>query len=156
MLCIISKESNVEKIKMQLLLKDTSFYSKMHEWIRESGGVVVPFYSTDIYYNMIKRLVRKRRLKPVSYIQSNKVYNSFRELLKDIEEALGRSDEHYKNEMDINFKKCFNDCPVIQRFMDNSEKGMAEIFEQMVIQLANKSNENKTLEKWDKEAPIFD
>lgn len=54
------KEIIDETLEKLILSSEANFYKEMHEWKKESGGMIVPIYAIDIYYNMFKRLVRDK------------------------------------------------------------------------------------------------
>ena len=42
---------------------NSGFWGKMVTWHKKYGGMVVPVYAIDIYYNLFKRLTREQQLR---------------------------------------------------------------------------------------------
>lgn len=79
------------------LSKKKSFYTQMYEWSINSGGMVVPIYAIDIYYNMFKRLIRDQRLFHQNVIKTNELFEILIVLLNEIQEALEKMIKLMKN-----------------------------------------------------------
>ena len=103
-------EAVIEKLKN----KD-GFYKDMYNWTIKSGGMVVPVYSMDIYYNMFKRLARTQQLSNVQYIDTSGLYKTFYNLIREIDEHLKKNDEYYGEEG--YFTDCFENCPFIKEIV---------------------------------------
>lgn len=120
----------IECILTNLLKEDKNFYSEMYEWYRRTGGMVVPVYSMDIYYNMFKRMVRRQRFSDIKTISSenNELFKVLENILDEIEEALEKNDEVYKELDDFSdddkFVEIFKECPFVKRIRNatNDEK----------------------------------
>lgn len=110
-----------EKIIEKLITRD-GFYKNMHEWTVKYGGMVVPVYSMDIYYNMFKRLARTQQLSNEREINLSDLYKSFHKLLQEIEKHLNANDEYYGSR---DFTESFAQCPFVKE-MRFDEEGMGE------------------------------
>ena len=102
-------EAVIEKLKN----KD-GFYKAMYDWTIEYGGMVVPVYSMDVYYNMIKRLARTQQLSNVQYIDTLDLYKTFYNLIQEIGKHLKKNDEYYGEEY---YTDCFKNCPFIKEIV---------------------------------------
>ena len=113
-------EEDVEKIIKNLKNTSGSFFKDMENWRKNSGDAVVPFYSTDLFYNLLKRLVRKQRLSLKDTITKDELYMYLEGILNDIEEALSKNDSWYLENKKWNFVEkfgyIFKNCPVIKVF----------------------------------------
>lgn len=153
-------EDIVGRIKEILLAREDTFYFEMNKWIQKYGSAVVPFYSTDLYYNMLKRIVRKHRLHPVQVEKREDLYKHFQQLLLDIEKMLKQSDEYYfgKDEKDsaASFEDCFKACPVIKRFL-MKDRQVEKLFNDMLERFVDQEdNGNMELDELDEYSLIFD
>lgn len=143
-------KEKVNKVKKILMNQESSFYWKMHQWTREYGGAVIPFYSTDVYYNMLKRLARKRKLKPVPSIKKEELFDYFLNLMNDIKQALQRSDDYYADPL---YVTCYDECPVIKEFTKQGNDCIKELFNEFIASIIDKSDANEELDDY---SPIFD
>lgn len=122
----VEKVENGHNIGKSSKAGPSSFWKEMIEWHRQYGGMVVPAYSIDVYYNMFKRLTRDQGLKGKDTIKKSQLYDEFKQLLENIEKRLQANDEVYwgaRNNMDrndeiISFKEIFLSCPVIKQLKD--------------------------------------
>lgn len=107
-----------------------NLYKEMYEWYRKTGGMVVPVYSMDIYYNMFKRMVRRQRFSDIKTISSedNELFKVLENILDEIEKALEKNDKVYKELDDFSdndkFAEIFKECPFVKRIRNatNDEK----------------------------------
>lgn len=115
-----SKEIIADNI-VKSLQKTEGFYGQMLKWEQDYGGAVVPFYSVDIYYNLLKRLARKQRQNQSTISGESELYMNLKELLENIKQHLLQSDTFYGLEESKNeaFSKIFEECPFIKFFLDN-------------------------------------
>lgn len=111
--------------------QEENIYKEMYEWYRKTGGMVVPVYSMDIYYNMFKRIVRRQKfsdIKTISLEDNELLFKVLENLLDEIEEALEKNDEVYKELDDFSdddkFVEIFNSCPFVRKIRNatNDEK----------------------------------
>lgn len=112
--------------------KTKGFYHDMFEWTKEYGGMVVPAYSTDMYYNLLKRLARRQRMSNKKAVEYTELYDCFKELLETIEWQLRKNDEYYKESL---FGESFENCPFIKRIrgFNASEIGQYNSFTEQII-----------------------
>lgn len=103
------------KIVEKLKHKD-GFYKDMYDWTIKYGGMVVPAYSMDIYYNMFKRLVRTQQLSNEQYVDTIELFGVFYNLIKKIRKHLEINDEYYGEKQ--YFVECFDECPFIKEIMN--------------------------------------
>lgn len=116
----------IEKLKNKV-----GFYKDMYDWTIQYGGMVVPVYSMDIYYNMLKRLARTQQLSNERYIETARLYQTFYNLLEEIQAHLKKNDEYYGEER--YFTNCFKECPFIReiKMLRDSIKEGAFIVEEV-------------------------
>lgn len=112
-------DENDYMIICEEIKKNKGFYRSMFEWTKEYGGMVVPAYSTDMYYNLIKRLARNQRGSNRKVVEYTELYDCFRELLEEIERQLQKNDEYYKDSF---FGEAFENCPFIKKIRNLEEK----------------------------------
>lgn len=115
----------------------SSFCRSMLAWTKKYGGMAVPAYSADIYYNMLKRLARQCRKKSVPDIKGNQLFDYLQGLLADIRGHLRASDEYYSTEKcpDRMFQDAFDECPVIRILMDPEDKEIKDSYNSFVTSL---------------------
>jgi len=139
----------IDCILTNILKEDKNFYSEMHEWYRSTGGMVVPVYSMDIYYNMFKRMVRRQRFSDIKTISSedNELFKVLENILDEIEKALEKNDEVYKELDDFSdndkFAEIFKGCPFVKRIRnatDEEKKRYCYYIQQWIIAEDNKSD----------------
>lgn len=127
------------------LCQTNGFYKEMHEWTQKHGGMVVPAYSTDIYYNMLKRLARKCQRQAAADMEEDRLFDYLLGLLADIREHLEKSDKYYSDdEKDYIYTAAFDECPVIKRLQvkeNNSIKNLYNTFIASVIKSQDNKNE---------------
>lgn len=115
------KEFNYKEI-IEILKRTDGFYKDMYAWSVESGGMVVPVYSMDMYYNMFKRLVRTQQLSNRQYVGNSDLYSAFYNLLQEIKKHLKENDEYYNENNEENsgnnLAYYFENCPFIKE-MEN-------------------------------------
>lgn len=116
------KESITNNV-VKKLQNNEDFYRQMLIWERNYGGAVVPFYSVDIYYNLLKRLARKQRQNQ-SIISKSELYPNLKELLESINQHLLLNDTFYelKESENESFSKIFTECPFIKFFLEEDVK----------------------------------
>lgn len=92
------------------------FYKDMYNWTIQYGGMVVPAYSMDVYYNMFKRLVRTQQLSNEQYVENkDDFYRIFYKLLQEIKKHLKKNDEYYGEF--YYFTDAFTNCPFIKEML---------------------------------------
>lgn len=123
---IKNEEKAIDDTIKKVLSKKTNFYNKMYEWKKLSGGMIVPIYAIDIYYNMFKRLARDRRLIHGNAIEKNELFDSFLILLGDIKDALRKNDDVYDKLESLDpqdkFENIFESCPFVERVKSATEE----------------------------------
>ena len=118
-----SVEDNLTTNKNGQSATASDFWMEMIKWHERYGGMVVPVYAIDVYYNMFKRLVRDQKLRGRDMIEKSDLHSQLKELLNGIRKALDKNDQVYcreQNQVDkdteeISFCNIFNTCPVIER-----------------------------------------
>ena len=126
-------DKDIDCVLTNILSRDgqeENIYKEMYEWYRKTGGMIVPVYSMDIYYNMFKRMVRRQRFSDIRTIslKNNELFKVLENILDEIEEALEKNDEVYKELDDFSdddkFVKIFNSCPFVRKIRNatNDEK----------------------------------
>lgn len=118
-----NKDKVLVRSAIRELQKRDNFYKQMSEWIRKSGGAVIPFYSVDIYYNLLKRLAREQRQNPSIPIKKDGLFSQFLKLLQNIRIHLSRLDDFYdcQTNEDLPFVQIFESCPVIEYLKNEKE-----------------------------------
>lgn len=101
----------VEKIYEKLINHESGFYNELSKWHKNYGGMVIPLYDTDLYYNLIKRIAREAVNN--EEIEKKELYDYFVRLLTEIEDELRENDEYY--EESEKFSDIFDKCPVIKK-----------------------------------------
>lgn len=141
----------VEDIKQDLLERETSFYKSMTEWKRKYGGMAVPVYSTDIFYNMLKRMERELKKKTVRAISEEQLFSCLQSLLKDIEEYLRKNDSYYEKAIssESQYVVAFENCPVIQKLMETGDTPTKELYNTFVGKIIRGDNANEKLLQFD-------
>lgn len=117
---------NILKYILKKNGEEKNFYREMYEWYRKTGGMVVPVYSIDIYYNMFKRMVRRQRFSDIKTISSkdNELFKVLENIFDEIKEALEKNDKVYKELDDDKFAEIFKECPFVKKIRNatNDEK----------------------------------
>ena len=115
-----------EIIEKVISVKGTNFYKEMYDWRKISGGMIVPIYAIDIYYNMFKRLVRDRRLLYGNTIEKKELFDSFLTLLGNIQDALRKNDNAYDQleslDQQDKLENIFESCPFVKRVKNATEE----------------------------------
>lgn len=115
------------------------FCREMHEWTKRYGGMAVPIYSTDIYYNMLKRLARQCRERAAADIEGRQLFGCLRGLLADIREHLKASDEYYslgsREGTSGPYTEAFDSCPAVRELIDGGNNGMEGLYNSFVESL---------------------
>ena len=144
---IKDEEKVINETIKKVLSKQTNFYKDMYEWKKMYGGMIVPIYAIDVYYNMFKRLARDRRLIHGNTIEKNELFDSFSILLDDIKDALRKNDNVYDKLESLDqqgrFENIFESCPFIKRVKSatEEEKEMYNNYiESMIFTEENKVN----------------
>lgn len=103
---------------IKILKRTNGFYKDMYDWNIDAGGMVVPVYSMDMYYNMFKRLGRTQQLSNQQYVDSLGLYSAFYNLLQEIKKHLKENDKYYnenrEGNSENNFGDYFENCPFIK------------------------------------------
>ena len=144
---IKDEEKVINETIKKVLSKQTNFYKDMYEWKKMYGGMIVPIYAIDVYYNMFKRHARDRRLIHGNTIEKNELFDSFSILLDDIKDALRKNDNVYDKLESLDqqgrFENIFESCPFIKRVKSatEEEKEMYNNYiESMIFTEENKVN----------------
>lgn len=95
----------------------------MKEWIKENGGFVLPVYSTDIFYNMLKRIAREQGQKAAAPIAKEDLFTNLQLFLEYIRSHLVKADEIYG---DGYFTNIWDTCPVIE-ILKKGEDGVNSV-----------------------------
>lgn len=127
------------KVSEKLLENTASFYAKMRTWTKDRGGMVIPVYATDIYYNMIKRMVRNRDKNPAMSINSNQLFLNLLLLLDEIENHLRKEDDFYGDSL---FTDNFIKCPVIEELRKVDKNRVEDIYNKFVSSLIDSKDSN--------------
>lgn len=146
-------DETVEKLKELKSEEGTKgFFCKVFEWHQKTGGMAVPAYSTDIYYNMLKRLVRELKLHPRANIEMDQLLDELRKVIKQINDVMASSDSYYRRKKEVDKKQFSEDyfgsyiedydknettvemgefqealltCPVVQRLIDTTAENQS-------------------------------
>lgn len=132
------KKQLKEEIIRKLLDENDGFYRRMTEWEKKSGGMAVPLYSTDIYYNMLKRISRELKRMPVMDIEDSQLFSTLKRLLGTVRSHLDEADKPYKDNLDNSnlFVRYFDECPVIQELMKKEDENpIKDIYNSFVLSL---------------------
>lgn len=145
------QEEIIDEIIGKLISSSKSnFYKEMYEWKKISGGMVVPIYAIDIYYNMFKRLVRKREFVQCNTIKKEELFDSFLKLLEEIQDALSKNDEMYNNleilDKEQRFEIIFNSCPFIKKIKSATKDETNEYNDYIYKMIAKEKNIVDSLE----------
>lgn len=116
----IDKTNVLEETKRILRGESHSFYSKMMNWIENTGGMVLPVYSTDVYYNMLKRIAREARYSLLS-IENDKLFIYLRKFFQNIAMKLRELDMYYEKTEVGTYYKTFMECPLVQEIFQLNE-----------------------------------
>ncbi len=131
----ISDKEMVKNISVDMIKdksRNNSFYKRMVNWINKYGGMIIPVYATDVYYNMIKRLVNSfnKSMKPI--IEKDELFDTFISLIDCIREKLLNLESYYNHDKRPIFKETYSqiykECPLIDFF---EKKNKDEKFKQM-------------------------
>lgn len=156
-----------KKVKLILQENEASFYRQMTDWKLKYGGMVVPVYATDIYYNMLKRLERKRKKSPVHNMLEDQLFLYLQKLLLDIKDHLARNDKYYREAAEVTKEKtaentgkqaeeekgmytlAFEECPVIKWLLESKDNKVKDIYNSVVASVIKSDNENEPLYEFD-------
>ena len=145
MLChalgIETRTDIIEKIYEKLVKRENGFYNELSKWHKNYGGMVIPLYDTDLYYNLIKRIAREFQNNEA--IEKKELYNCFAKLLSEIGDKLKENDEYY--EENEKFVDIFNECPVIKKIktVTNDKKN---IYIEFIWEIINDNYVDKNAE----------
>lgn len=146
MLCqalgIESRTDIVENVYEKLVKHEKGFYNELSKWHKEYGGMVVPLYDTDLYYNLIKRIARESRNNEV--IEKNELYDYFCRLLSEIDDKLRENDDYY--EESTKFADVFKACPVVQK-INSVACDKQEIYTNFIWEIINDNYVDKNPQK---------
>lgn len=131
--CIVIQIGEItidETIKAIISSDESNFYKDMYEWKKTSGGMIVPIYAIDIYYNMFKRLVIKQEFIQGNTIKKEELFDSFLRLLEGIQDALSKNDDVYNNletlDREQSFENIFDSCPFIKKIKNATKEEIDE------------------------------
>lgn len=132
----------IEQLYDKLVKHPGGFYNELKMWHKKYGGMVVPLYDTDLYYNLIKRIARDPKNDEV--IEKNELYYCFCKLLTEISDKLKENDEYYGE--GEKFSGIFEECPVIKK-IKKSTGDKIKIYVEFIWELINdnyvKNEENR-------------
>ena len=154
------KEKVAEEI-VEKLQKEKGLYESMLKWNYDCGGAVIPFYSVEIYYNMLKRLAREERQNPSNSIMKDELFLNLTKLLDKILKHLRLSDQFYNIEENKNesFVKIFDTCPIIEYLKKQKNTGKKERFEELyntfVYEMISKDTVGKQLQEMNDKMNFF-
>ena len=154
--CLFLKEGEDESQKnndeeyfniRKKFLKKMGVQNEMDEWHAISGGFVLPFYSVDITYNILKRMRQDRYGHFMPAQSASGIYSYFVETLNILFKRLQESDNNYGissrdflkgNGVCPSFSVRFKECPFI-KWAKSPEKylvsNFSSIFEAMLSSL---------------------
>lgn len=127
--------SDIKKIYDKVIEHDSGFYNEIAKWHKKYGGMVVPLYDTDLYYNLIKRIAREQ--KNQDSIAKEQVYDCFIVLLEEIFVRLKENDEYYVEYE--KFADIFTECPVIKKLKE-PDTIKRKIYTEFIWELINGNN----------------
>ena len=127
--------SDIKKIYDKVIEHDNGFYNEIAKWHKKYGGMVVPLYDTDLYYNLIKRIAREQ--KNQDSIAKEQVYDCFIVLLEEIFVRLKENDEYYVEYE--KFADIFTECPVIKKLKE-PDAIKRKIYTEFIWELINGNN----------------
>lgn len=137
-------EKPEEQVKKKLKEDGNSFYAQMTKWTMESGGMVLPIYAADIYYNMLKRIARELKRNPEGYIGERELFIYLQKLMVKIEKHLAAADKIYGEE---HFQNIWNTCPVIMELKAaGGNSKMANMYNKFVSDMLR--SEHSESYKW--------
>lgn len=121
------------------LIRDHSMRKEYENWYQDYKGMALPVYSTDIMYNMLKRVKQDKEKKFADTITSNPLVQ-IRKMYGEIREELSKEDKFYRESdrktYNTNFVSAFNACPFIENFEKmTTEREFRGAFEQMIVAL---------------------
>ena len=127
---IEKKEEIVQKLYQQ-----NGFFKDMKEWHTKYGGMVVPVYATDFYYNLLKRLSKNQMTENTYAVEESGLMKELIYLLNKIQEKLLENDKFYEYcSSKDEFQKIFADCPFIKAVKEQEDE-FKLAYEHLVSQL---------------------
>ena len=136
----------------------SKFWKEMLQWHKKYGGMVVPIYAIDVYYNMFKRLVRDQQLRGKTTIKKEELYQELNDILQKIEKKLQENDKAYRldeksmngTEETMEFAAAFSKCPVIKKLKSiNNNEELKSKYNEFVSKLVEK-NSNRVLSEYER------
>lgn len=128
-------EQKVKSIVERLCGCD-GFFKEMNEWHKKYGGMVVPVYATDLYYNLIKRLAKEQMTENSYIVEVNQLTDELKKLFDKIEKKLEKNDEFYEDyRSKEQFKKIFSECPFIKTIRNANANEFSLAYEHFVAEL---------------------
>lgn len=146
---------NILKYILERNNQKENLYREMYEWYRKTGGMVVPVYSIDIYYNMFKRMVRRQKFSEIKTIslEDNELFKVLENIFDEIEEALEKNDGVYKELDDFSdddkFAEIFNSCPFVRKIRNatnDEKKRYCDNIKEWIVMDNNKEDPLKEIE----------
>lgn len=138
--CIKEGDEWTSKKERELLgvIKKNSMWKVYKKWFGIYSGMAMPVYSTDIMYNIVKRVKNSKDKKFPRYINSQETLSYIKKCYDDIEKKLHAEDEFYceKNgkECGVHFKKAFSECPFIKKIRSKNDKFIT-IFDSFIAEV---------------------
>ena len=126
---------------------EKSLYEKIEEWKAKTGGFLIPIYSTDFYYNMLKRIVRETSIK--NPIKEDEIWDALIALFDLIKTRLEESDAYYEK-AEFGWKEIFENCPVIKRIREattEEKKSLCEFIDSVNADNGTESEQKKMKDK---------
>ena len=104
----------------ELINEEKVFSKELVEWGEKTDGVIIPFYSLDITYNVMKRVRNHMREKYSCEIELKKIPVVYAECYMRIIKELEKEDIFYGSEKDSekSFAECFKNCPWVTKYLD--------------------------------------
>ena len=152
------EESIASKRTREEFLERIGIQKEMLDWYEISAGFVLPFYSVDITYNILKRMRQDRYAQLTTPKKPKDIFECYQDTLIKTGERLEESDKYYnintnseqvpqdRKDVSSSFYKRFIECPFVKwamnpkKYLVNSFEGM---FEDMLSALVSNNDSGK-------------
>lgn len=157
----VKLEESEEK-EIQKLINQKSLFTDFDEWKESYKSYwAMPVYSTDIMYNVLKRVKKKQENHGVRIIEKEDILKSIKKMLENIQEELKNEDEFFNKILEneeneenkenkgktcgSNFEKTFTECPAVKALLEQEDyvKGFEQKFNEIVYKLSKYVNIEK-------------
>lgn len=146
--CNIGRDLELNELKE--VIDNKSLKRLFKEWENSYGYLPLPAHSTDITYNVLKRVKRKCAAENTYIINESNLLKNLVETLKRIRDELKREDEFYgslssnrsKKSCDSKFEETFINCPIIKILL-NQEYSLQ--FESLFNNFVKKLKQNEEI-----------